>query len=80
MSRPLTTVYRVATADSRRCVLEIHGAAARPKTDPEAYRLAVNSGRRVEVLEARTDGPVSLIWPHRDGLIWPHLRHAGDLS
>lgn len=24
-------------------------------------------------------GPVSLIWPHRDGLIWPHLRHAGDL-
>ena len=24
-------------------------------------------------------GPVSLIWPHRDGLIWLHLRHAGDL-
>jgi len=22
-------------------------------------------------------GPVSLIWPHCDGLIWPHLRHAG---
>jgi len=26
-----------------------------------------------------TGGPVSLIWPHRDGLIWPHLRHAGCL-
>ncbi len=24
-------------------------------------------------------GPVSLIWPHCDGLIWPHLRHAGAL-
>ena len=24
-------------------------------------------------------GPVSLIWPHCDGLIWPHLRHAGGL-
>ncbi len=24
-------------------------------------------------------GPVTLIWPHRDGLIWPHLRHAGVL-
>ena len=22
-------------------------------------------------------GRVSLIWPHCDGLIWPHLRHAG---
>ena len=22
-------------------------------------------------------GPVSLVWPHCDGLIWPHLRHAG---
>lgn len=22
-------------------------------------------------------GPVSLIWPHCDGFIWPHLRHAG---
>jgi len=21
-------------------------------------------------------GPVSLNWPHRDGLMWPHLRHA----
>ncbi len=21
-------------------------------------------------------GRVTLIWPHRDGLIWPHLRHA----
>ena len=26
----------------------------------------------------RRRGPVGLIWPHRD-LIWPHLRHAGDL-
>jgi hypothetical protein len=25
------------------------------------------------------DGPVSLIWPHCDGLIWPHLRHAVGL-
>ena len=24
-------------------------------------------------------GPVSLIWPHRDGLIWLHFRHAGNL-
>jgi len=24
-------------------------------------------------------GPVSLIWPHCDGLIWPHFRHAGAL-
>ncbi|MBC7630428.1 transposase [Aeromicrobium sp.] len=27
----------------------------------------------------RRSGPVSLIWPHRVGLMWPHLRHAGDL-
>jgi hypothetical protein len=30
--------------------------------------------------ERLCSGPVSLIWPHCDGLIWPHLRHAGDLS
>jgi len=24
-------------------------------------------------------GPVSMIWPHREGLTWPHLRHAGSL-
>jgi len=22
-------------------------------------------------------GPVSLVWPRCDGLLWPHLRHAG---
>ena len=25
----------------------------------------------------RHNGPDRLIWPHRDGLFWPHLRHAG---
>jgi len=25
------------------------------------------------------NGRVSLIWPHCDGLIWPHFRHAGAL-
>jgi len=25
-------------------------------------------------------GPVSLIWPHRDGLSWRHFRHAGCLK
>ena len=26
---------------------------------------------------ARRGGNDTLIWPHRDGLIWPRLRHAG---
>ena len=34
---------------------------------------------KAKYLDYPTAGPVSLIWPHRDGLIWPHLRHAGDL-
>jgi hypothetical protein len=35
-------------------------------------RAASRSARR-----RRPPGPVSLIWLHCDGLIWPHLRHAG---
>ncbi len=29
--------------------------------------------------DPHSGGRVSLIWPHRDGLMWPHFRHAGDL-
>ena len=35
------------------------------------------AGAGLSVAGQGPPGPVSLIWPHRDGLIWPHLRHAG---
>lgn len=33
----------------------------------------------LEVAKALADERDSLTWPHCDGLIWPHLRHAGAI-
>jgi len=41
----------------------------------EHSRFDTDGGRVEEELVGR----VSLVWPHCDGLIWPHLRHAGAL-
>jgi hypothetical protein len=43
------------------------------------YPLAAVGYLFVQRSTIRLTGPVSLIWPRRDGLIWPHLRHAGGL-
>ena len=32
----------------------------------------------VSVLLAEFTGRVNLIWPHRDGFIWPHLERSFD--
>ncbi len=58
----------------------------RPRTSPDALladRAYSSRAHRALLQEqgitAVIPGPVSLIWPHRDGLTWPHFRHAGDL-
>jgi hypothetical protein len=41
-----------------------------------AGRLGLGDGFRAPEVTV-VDGNDTLIWPHRDGLIWPRLRHAG---
>jgi len=46
-----------------------------PERDHELPRHGIGLTDLVKDLAGR----VSLVWPHCDGLIWPHLRHAGAL-
>jgi hypothetical protein len=53
-----------------------------PAADPSLLPAVPRGKRRRRpdvdpVLGMTLSGSVSLSWPHRDGLIWPHRRHAG---
>jgi RNA-directed DNA polymerase len=92
-SNTLHSVRRVTQHNAGRKTPGVDGEVALTSLDRAQVAVAVH--RRTRSWQARPvkrvfipkangkqrplGGPVSLIWPHRDGLIWPHLRHARGL-
>ncbi len=70
----LRTVAPSAVTVSASDYPDLHAAMVILDADGSTYTIA--SQQLHEKVHLSTFGPVSLNWPHRDGLMWPHLRHA----
>ncbi len=63
-------------------VLTAHGIQIAPSTYYARLVAPVSDAELADAYAVNllVDGCVRLIWPHRDGLIWPHPVPLGDLS